>query len=314
MVGETVGAVAKAQIHVGLTFRASRPANGVAAASASPPATFAARANSAPCRVGSPVMPVATAARIRPALGSTTARACARPYCIAYQPARYAPTRARPRPVADRRGTPAAVAIALVSASVVAGSRRRAPSTSRRDSAVTVYVWAATVAAAGSALIIRPPLAPSRTSSPRHPAMTAGPAGDDLATTSYAQTAPASGTATESARAPPAKPATPSAAAVSPVASPNATVGDTRPDGIGRAGRSTASTSRSAQTFAAMPAQYMQIDAVANAGVRALRTPAAAAPAKTSPGTDRAAGARTNSAMSRTRGLVMAGRRCHAPM
>ena len=62
------------------------------------------------------------------------------------------------------------------------GSNGSAPSTSRRDRAVTVYVCAATVNAGTTARRSRPGLAPSRTSSPRQAAIAAGPAAVFFAT------------------------------------------------------------------------------------------------------------------------------------
>jgi len=71
-------------------------------------------------------------------------------------------------------------------------------------------------------------------------------AGVSFSARSYAHTVPASGASTFSARAPSDATASPAEAAVRPPASPSANPGVTRPEGIGRDGRSTASTSRSA--------------------------------------------------------------------
>src|SRR5690349_9042753 len=185
---------------------------------------------------------------MRPADGSAAARSWARPY-----PARY---QAASAPVATARVDFAATAATpTVPASVLNGRAGVAPDTSRRDNAVTVYVCAATVSAAGTALRTSPPLAPSSTSSPRHTAIIGGPAAVFLAQRSYTHTAPASGTATAAARFPPVSAATATPATVSPAAAAKACPGRTRPDGIGRWGRSTASSSRSAQSLAAMPPQ-----------------------------------------------------------
>src|SRR5262245_56583004 len=118
-------------------------------------------------------MPAPTAIRTLAARGSAIARTCAAPYRIVYQAANAA---ARP----DRRPA-AAAATPTVPARVTAGRTGSAPETSRRDRAVTVYVCVATVSAAGTARVTRPPLAPSSTSSPRQSAITAGPAGVFLA-------------------------------------------------------------------------------------------------------------------------------------
>src|SRR5690349_10778473 len=109
--------------------------------------------------------------------------------------------------------------------------------------------------------------------------MAAGPAGVFFTTVSYAQTMAASGTAATSARRPPARLASTSPPAVSPAATPRAVLGATRPEGIGRSGRSLVSRSRSAQSLAAIPAQYKQTEAAHSPAVRAPRVPALAAPA-----------------------------------
>lgn len=93
--------------------------------------------------------------------------------------------------VVDRRA--AAIATRAVPARVRSGSAVSAPATSRRESAVTVTVCAATVSAAGSARTGRPPVAPSSTSSPRQAAITAGPAAVFFAARSYPQIVAASG-------------------------------------------------------------------------------------------------------------------------
>ena len=71
-------------------------------------------------------------------------------------------------------------------------------------------------------------------------------AGVSFSARSYAHTEATSGASTFSARAPSDATARPADAAVSPPARPSAKPGVTRPDGIGRDGRSTASTARSA--------------------------------------------------------------------
>ena len=127
-----------------------------------------------------------------------------------------------------------------------AGAGCVAPWTSLRETVVVTPMCAPTTAADGSAA--RAPWAPLpiSTSSVRQADIPLTAAGVSFSARSYAHTVMASGASTLSARGPSAATARPAAAAVSPPARPSAKPGVTRPDGIGRPGRSTASTSRSA--------------------------------------------------------------------
>ncbi len=120
------------------------------------------------------------------------------------------------------------------------------PVTSRRETSVTTAMCAATTAAAGSARGAPCAPAPMTTSIPRQKLIPGVPAGPDFSARSYPHTPSASGVTTPSARGPSAATASSPAPTVNPAARPSANPGETRPEGIGRPGRSTASTSRSA--------------------------------------------------------------------
>ena len=206
------------------------------------------RASSAASSGISPRTPAPTACCRVAGRGSRAAASWAPPKAPAY-------AASSPVPTGDRDPRAASAVTRAVPPS--AAQARRAPAgpplVSTPDSPVTTAVCAATVAAAGNAGT-RPP-APSSTSSARAAAIVAGPAGNVRPPRSYAHTVAASGTATATERRPPLAAAAPSPTAVSPVASATAAAGRTRPDGIGRCGRSSASTSRSAQSLRTIPAQ-----------------------------------------------------------
>ncbi len=159
-------------------------------------------------------------------------------------------------------------------------------------------MWAPTVAAARSAGPAGVGPVPCSTSRARAAAIATGPSGVCFRPRSYAHTVTASGRVRRSrTRRPPASAPRPRPAAVSPPAMPSAAPALIRPDGTGRSGRSRASSSRSAQSLRAMPAQYRLTEEAARSRVRPpAGRPALSAPASTSPGTVSAAGARTSSA------------------
>lgn len=154
-------------------------------------------------------------------------------------------------------------------------------------------------------------VAPSSRSRVRAAAMAAGPAFVCFRCRSYAQTVAARDDATASAGRP-ARAARARPAAVRAPAAASASPGAIRPEGIGRWGRSTASSSRSAQSLSAIPASYRHREApTARAVPRSGRRPIAAAPASASPGTVNSADTRSSSAQARSvcrvRGLSGAG-------
>src|SRR4051812_38412072 len=249
VVAQPVGVVAIAQPAQVTAFRRNDEASGSSAAVASAAAVRPAPAVSAAVSGIIPPMPAATIRCWLAGLGSLVARAAARPIPAAYSPSSAAEVIRARRP--GRHMAAVAAVTAAVAAPASGPIRRSPPSTSLAETIVMARVWPPTTAAAGSARLVPPGPAASRTSRVRQAAMATGPAGVPLSSASYAHTVPAS--AAVPAIPPPAAPrATP--AAVSATATPSAARGVTRPDGMGRSGRSLASSSRSATSLAAIPA------------------------------------------------------------